>query len=345
MANINFEKATLNHKDLVFEWIEKPHVREFWDNSQEHRDDILSFMKGRTEASHYYDGIFTYWIGSIENEPYCLLMTSEVIDVPDLPNVWRENLSQTGKVYSIDFCIGNEKYLGKGLAGPTLEAFTRFIKETVDFSVDSFMIDPAETNPRAKHVYEKAGFETAAEFIRSNCFFEGINHFLMIKKFTLQPEIVRATTTGYPVVQDMGKLYEHAMSPYCDFSPGWIRRYFNEADRCVFFIKVGEENAGFALINKVGTVPEVDWNMGEFFILGKFQRQSIGQQAATKILDQFEGVWEVTVIPENTQALHFWRKVIIQYTRGNFTKDIKTVDPHNPKRVIFCFKSKKNRKS
>jgi len=176
------------HKDLIFEWLEKPHVREFWDNSQKHRDDILSFIKSQKETSHYYEGIFTYWVGSVADEPYCLLMTSEMVDVPSLPEVWRANLSKTGKVYSIDFCIGNEKYLGKGLATPTLESFTRFIKEKVDPAVDSFMIDPAETNPRAKHVYEKAGFKTVAEFVRTDGFFKGIKHFLMIKKFSLKPK-------------------------------------------------------------------------------------------------------------------------------------------------------------
>jgi len=39
MNDIHFEKAILSHKDIIFEWLDKPHVREFWDNSQAHRDD------------------------------------------------------------------------------------------------------------------------------------------------------------------------------------------------------------------------------------------------------------------------------------------------------------------
>lgn len=43
------------------------------------------------------------------------------------------------------------------------------------------MIDPADTNPRARHVYEQAGFETVAEFVRDDGFFKDMKHFLMVK--------------------------------------------------------------------------------------------------------------------------------------------------------------------
>ena len=182
MNEIHFEKASLSHKDIIFEWLDKPHVREFWDNSQAHRDDILSFLNDRKEPSPYYNGIFTYWIGSVEGETYCLLMTSAVTLEDDLPKIWRNHLSKTGKTFSIDFAIGNETFLGKGLATPTLQAFTNFVQTKVDTTVDLFMIDPAETNPRAKRVYKKAGFETVAEFVRDDGFFKEIKHFLMVKK-------------------------------------------------------------------------------------------------------------------------------------------------------------------
>jgi RimJ/RimL family protein N-acetyltransferase len=179
IKSIHFQKAALADKDLIFSWLAEPHVREFWDNSQEHHDDILSFL----EVSPY-KGIFTYWIGSIDSGPYCLLMTSTVAPEDDLPEVWKKNLSATGKTFSIDFAIGNKTFLGKRLAAPTLKAFMSFIQENVDATVDLFIIDPAETNPRAKHVYEQAGFETVAEFVRDDGFFKDIKHFLMVKNLT-----------------------------------------------------------------------------------------------------------------------------------------------------------------
>lgn len=166
---ITFQKATLDYREPILQWLEEPHVQEFWDNSPEHREDILIFMQGRTEPSPYWNGIFDYWIGLIDQEPFCLLMTSEVLPT----DVWKEHLSKTGRTVTIDFMIGNTKYLGRGLGAPTLEAFT----QVMDKSIDTFLIDPADSNPRAKHVYEKAGFKTVDTFFR-----DGKKHFLMMKK-------------------------------------------------------------------------------------------------------------------------------------------------------------------
>ncbi len=179
--NINFEQANILHQSTILKWLDAPHVKAFWDNTPEHRDDIIIFINGRKEPSPYADGIFTYWVGSIENDPYCLLMTSEMLDEPDLPQYYREHLSKTGKTYGIDFMIGSEKHFGKGLAAPTLKAFMQYLHEHHDKSIDRFMIDPAQTNPRAKHVYEKAGFHVVCEFISTQGSFEGVKHFLLIK--------------------------------------------------------------------------------------------------------------------------------------------------------------------
>jgi RimJ/RimL family protein N-acetyltransferase len=177
-----FIKANLQHQDIIFKWLDKPHVKEFWDNSHGHRDDILKFLNGRTEKSGYFGGIFTYWIGLLDNVPYALLMTSEALDTQaDLPPLWLQHLSQTGRTYTIDFCIGNEKYLGTGLAAPTLEAFTQFFQNNIDRSASTFFIDPDEHNPRAKHVYAKAGFKSVGEFFMEKGVFQGQKTYLMVK--------------------------------------------------------------------------------------------------------------------------------------------------------------------
>lgn len=180
---IIFKKASLDHRESVFQWFEEPHIKEFWDSSPEHRADILIFMKGRKEPSPYWDGMFDYWIGLVDGDPYCLFMTSEVRpEQTNLLEVWRIYLSKTGKTLSIDFMIGNKKYFGKGLGSETLEAFANFISKEIDPTVDTFFIDPADTNPRAKHVYEKAGFKNVATFYRDFRDQKNVKHFLMVKK-------------------------------------------------------------------------------------------------------------------------------------------------------------------
>lgn len=75
MLHLHFDKAALTHKELIFDWLDKPHVQEFWDNSPEHRQDIFNFIEGHAERSNYFDGIFTYWIGFIDSDPFCFVMT------------------------------------------------------------------------------------------------------------------------------------------------------------------------------------------------------------------------------------------------------------------------------
>ncbi len=58
--SIHFEPALLPYKDTVFGWLAQPHMVEFWDNSQEHKDDILNFMQGRQEPSSYFEGLRSF---------------------------------------------------------------------------------------------------------------------------------------------------------------------------------------------------------------------------------------------------------------------------------------------
>lgn len=182
-SNITFRKAQLPDKDMIFAWLDTPHMQEFWDNSQAHRDDIMNFMQGRKIPSDYFGGLFIYWLGCIDDEPYSLIMTHEENENTDPPEYFKPYLSKAGKTLSLDFGIGNNKYVGKGLAASTLVYFMNFIIKEIDPEVDTFLIDPDLNNPRAIHVYQKAGFEIVAEFTQQGGYFEGEKGVLMVKKY------------------------------------------------------------------------------------------------------------------------------------------------------------------
>jgi RimJ/RimL family protein N-acetyltransferase len=178
--NISFKKANLSHIDIIFKWLNEPHIMEFWDNSQEHKDDILNFIQGRKQT--YFAGTFQYWIGSVNSEPYSLILT-DLIEVSEcLEEPFKSNMSKTGHTIGLDFGIGNTKYLGQGLATPTLEAFVEFYNKKIDPLADTFFIDPDDNNPKAAHVYSKAGFQLVGNFIPSQGAFQGSNAKLMVKK-------------------------------------------------------------------------------------------------------------------------------------------------------------------
>lgn len=103
--NMIFKKAILEHKEAIFSWLDEPHVKEFWDNSQAHRDDIEIFMADRKILSPYFGGMFSYWVGISEHEPYCLIMTHEELDTVDVPDYFKPYLSKTGKTFGLDFWL------------------------------------------------------------------------------------------------------------------------------------------------------------------------------------------------------------------------------------------------
>nr|WP_249745392.1 GNAT family N-acetyltransferase [Mesobacillus boroniphilus] len=95
----------------------------------------------------------------------------------------------------------------------------------------------------------------------------------------------------------------------------------NEADLHAFFIIHDGELAGFAMVESGN--PNV---ILEFFIMRKFYRRGFGKIAAIKLFDQFPGKWSITQVEKNEPARNFWRKVIGDYTGGNY---IEMFDDHN----------------
>lgn len=166
--------------------------------------------------------------------------------------------------------------------------------------------------------------------------------------------IIPATLSDYPMIQNMARLYVYDLSRECGFiSPDWalppdglyesfdFKDYFQNSDKRVFLIRSDQEIAGFILLDQSGLFPETTWNMGEFFVLAKFQNKGVGTFAATKIWDMHPGNWEVSVIPENKNAANFWRRVISEYSSNVFTESIQHVDydSDQPQRIVFQFKA------
>jgi predicted acetyltransferase len=58
--------------------------------------------------------------------------------------------------------------------------------------------------------------------------------------------------------------------------------------------------------------------MAEFFVMKKYRQRGVGRKIAYQLFDRFHGVWKIAQIEENMPAQAFWRKVISEYTNGNY---------------------------
>lgn len=162
---IHFEQVTDVHISTILNWLAEPHVMASWDNSDAHKDDILNFVNGRVEPSSYCDGQYVYWIASFDDQPFAMLMTIHETGEADIGIEKISRLSKTGNSYGLDYMIGNPQFLGKGYGAKTLTSFLDFFRREVDPKADTFLIDPTIDNPRAKHIYEQAGFEHVCDFV------------------------------------------------------------------------------------------------------------------------------------------------------------------------------------
>ncbi len=345
MMKIHFEKVTGAHLDTIFSWLPQPHIMEFWDNTEAHKNDIVSFAQGRKTPSSYAGGGYLYWIAYLEDEPFAMLMTIQETYQEDIGQEKLKRLSKTGHTYGLDYMIGNPKFFGKGYGSQTLSDFIDYFREIVDPKADTFIIDPASDNPKAKHVYMKAGFKHVCDFMmEGDVSGAGKVHHLLLKKFDPKVSIVRATIDDYPRIQNMARFYVYDLSRDCgSISSDWaipenglyecfdFKNYFEEPSRKAYLVKVYDEIAGFVLLNQATENSTNNWNMGEFFIIAKFQGVGISTRVAQEIWNMHPG--------NNKSALKFWEKAISAFTSGTFNKQIKevTYDKQAPRRIIFEF--------
>lgn len=97
-----------------------------------------------------------------------------------------------------------------------------------------------------------------------------------------------------------------------------LRDYWTKENYHAFFIKFDSELVGFVLVEcGLNNHPH---SINEFFVMRKYNGKGYGAAAATTIFDMFPGSWKITQIPNNYPAQAFWRKVINEYTNGDYSE-------------------------
>ena len=151
----NFKPVDSAHRSLVHQWLNQPHVAEWFygqglENTFNHLDE---FLNGSAQA--------IYWLGYDKDRPFAFFITSLVSKPKDALTRW---CAEEGQAITLDMLIGDSSYLGKGLSHILIQEFllSQFPQAA------EVLIDPEATNARAVHVYKKAGFKVLGEFIPSH---------------------------------------------------------------------------------------------------------------------------------------------------------------------------------
>jgi predicted acetyltransferase len=170
-------------------------------------------------------------------------------------------------------------------------------------------------------------------------------------------EIVRAEDRDFAVVQNLFPLYVHDLSEFT----GWdvpdtglfvashlLLQYWGKKPRDArfhwpdglrgfpFLIREDGKLAGFVLIREIAKEPP-GFDVGEFFVLRKFRGRGVGKGVAHRVFDMFPGNWQVRELEENTPAQAFWRRVIGDYTGGDYMETREVFPPFPNEMIVQRF--------
>ena len=141
-------------------------------------------------------------------------------------------------------------------------------------------------------------------------------------------ELIYAAEEYKEVIKNLMQFYIYDFSEYVDYDVeenglfsaySHLEDYWKETgDKFPYIIKKNGKYAGFVLV-KATRLQNEGYSIAEFFVLKKYRGQGIGKAAAIRLFGLYKGLWEVHQRENNHPAQQFWRKVISDFTKGQFS--------------------------
>jgi len=144
--------------------------------------------------------------------------------------------------------------------------------------------------------------------------------------FFMNVEVTRALRADKVLIQRLMEFYQYDFSEFDGtevdehgvYGYDYLDNYWTQPEHYPFLVRVNHQLAGFVLVNDYVVLPGNTRSISEFFVMRKYRRQGVGQRVASTIFDQLPGNWEVRQIHQNRIAQIFWRRIIAEYTHGEY---------------------------
>jgi len=143
-----FKPVTESDLQLLFEWLNRPHVAEWWNGRTsltEIRDKYLPRLSLDSSVNPYITRLNGVPVGFIQS----------YVVMAQQPSGWWPDETDPGAV-GIDQFLADAENLGKGIGTAMVTQFVEFLFR--GSAVTKIQTDPAPTNLGAIRCYEKAGF-------------------------------------------------------------------------------------------------------------------------------------------------------------------------------------------
>lgn len=130
----------------------------------------------------------------------------------------------------------------------------------------------------------------------------------LMQLYTYELSFFEDETTNFKLL-DNGLF---AISKYIDL-------YWKEENRHPYLLKYENEIAGFVMIR---FNEENMYEIAEFFVLNKYRKLGAGTFMAKEVFEKHKGKWEIRTLLKNKRAQEFWRKVVNDFSKGNYTEKL-----------------------
>lgn len=127
-------------------------------------------------------------------------------------------------------------------------------------------------------------------------------------------DVTPAAESERSALANLMQLYLHDFSEFdardvdadgC-YSYGYLDFYWSDPQRWPFLFRLEGQLAGFALVREESG----RFELAEFFVMRKYRRRGVGEEAARHLFARFPGPWVVSQLASNVAATAFWRGVI-----------------------------------
>lgn len=156
----------------------------------------------------------------------------------------------------------------------------------------------------------------------------------------METELISVTVQEKVTLSNMYQFYHY------DFSPNTNQDLNDDGTYGVnidlrwnpYFIVSSGAIVGFVVVLFKNSDTDLDLThvIYDFMILKKYRRNWIGRTAAKQAFGLFNANWKVAQMESNTAAVTFWRNVISEYSKNNYTERYR----EDSKKYIQVFSTK-----
>lgn len=154
---ISFKPLSVTDFENLLKWLQQPHVKKWWDVNVNYTPELIqekygTYVDGYKKIGSERKPIHAFII-YFDDAPIGYIQYYNAYDFP-IDGYQLNNLPKS--LSAIDFLIGDENYLGKGIGTKSLELF---LDSHVFAKFDYAFVDPDSSNLAAIKTYENVGFK------------------------------------------------------------------------------------------------------------------------------------------------------------------------------------------